>query len=206
MVGDHATYHRQYDAPLSSDVEGIARPVSGWVKASESVDTVAADGAEAVQAAMSPPGQVATLVLPADTAWNRTTASAQPLEAVAPSAVVGEQVDEVAKALRTGESAVLLINGHLTAERSALANRIAQATGARLIADTFVPRIERGAGRVNVARLPYFGEQAAEVLAGTKHLILIATQPPVTFFAYPGKPNWLTPEGCELAHPGRPWR
>ena len=95
-------------------------------------------------------------------------------------------------------SAILLINGVLTAERTALADRIAQATGARLIMDTFVPRLERGAGRVNVARLPYFGEQAAEVLAGTRHLVLIATQPPVTFFAYPDKPNWLTPEGCDI--------
>jgi acetolactate synthase-1/2/3 large subunit len=61
-----------------------------------------------------------------------------------------------------------------------------------------VPRIQRGAGRVDVARLPYFGEQAAEVLAGTRHLILVSTQPPITFFAYPDKPNWLTPEGCAL--------
>ncbi|MDA1076744.1 MAG: acetolactate synthase large subunit, partial [Proteobacteria bacterium] len=75
---------------------------------------------------------------------------------------------------------------------------IAQATGARLVTDTFVPRIERGAGRVDVTRLPYFGEQAAEVLAGARHLILINTQPPITFFAYPDKPNWLTPEGCDL--------
>ncbi|MDG2072073.1 MAG: thiamine pyrophosphate-binding protein, partial [Pseudomonadales bacterium] len=73
IVGDHATYHRKYDAPLTSDVAGFAAPVSGWVKSSESADEVAADGAAAVQAAMAPPGQVATLILPADTAWNRTT-------------------------------------------------------------------------------------------------------------------------------------
>ena len=84
MVGDHATYHREYDAPLSSDVEGIARPVSGWVKASESADEVARDGAAAVQAAMAPPGQVATLILPADTAWNRTHEVAEPLERLVP--------------------------------------------------------------------------------------------------------------------------
>jgi acetolactate synthase-1/2/3 large subunit len=86
----------------------------------------------------------------------------------------------------------------LTAERLAMANKVAQGTGARVISDTFVSRIERGAGRAEAMRLPYFGEQAAEVLAGTKHLILISTQPPITFFAYPEKPNWLTPEGCEL--------
>ncbi len=198
VVGDHATYHRQYDAPLSSDVAGIAAPVSGWVRASESADHVAADGALAVQAALTPPGQVATLILPADTAWNRTTASAKPLPAPAPRPVDSNQVEGAARALMNGEPAVMLINGPLTAERTALANRVAQKTGARLIMDTFVPRIERGAGRVDVERLPYFGEQAAEVLAGTKHIVLISTQAPVTFFAYPDKPNWLTPEDCTL--------
>jgi len=198
VVGDHATYHRKYDAPLTSDVEGIARPVSGWVRVSQSADDVARDGAEAVQAALTPPGQVATLILPADTAWNRTTRTAKPLPRIAPAAVNGQRIDEVAQVLRKREPCVMLINGTLTAPRTALASRIAKACGARLIMDTFVARLQRGAGRVDVARLPYFGEQAAEVLAGTRHLVLIATQPPVTFFAYPSKPNWLTPEGCEL--------
>ncbi|MEZ5560554.1 MAG: acetolactate synthase large subunit [Pseudomonadales bacterium] len=198
VVGEHATYHRQYDAPLSSDVEGIARTVSGWVKVSASADEVAADGALAVRAALSPPGQVASLILPADTAWTRTSASAAPLPRTAPKPVDGSRVDEVARALRSGEPTVLLVNGVLSAERTALLDRIAQVSGARWMADTFVPRIERGAGRVDVQRLPYFGEQAAEVLAGTRHLVLVSTQPPVTFFAYPDKPNWLTPDGCAL--------
>jgi acetolactate synthase I/II/III large subunit len=198
VVGDHATYHRKYDAPLTSDVEGIATPVSGWVKVSESADTVAADGAAAVQAAMAPPGQVATLILPADTAWNRTTAKAAPLPKIAPKAFSGDNVDDVAKALRTKEPSVILMNGVITEQRAALADRIAQATGARILMDTFVGRVQRGAGRAEIARLPYFGEQAAEVLDGTKHLIILSSQPPITFFAYPDKPNWLTPEGCEL--------
>lgn len=199
VVGDHATYHRQFDAPLTSDVEGIARPVSGWVKVSASADDVGADGAAAIQAALAPPGQVATLILPADTAWNRTTAAIpKPAPRRMPKPVDGAQVDGVARALRSGEACVMLINGTLTASRAEVASRIAAATGARLIMDTFVGRLQRGAGRVNVARLPYFGEQAADMLAGTRHLILISTQAPITFFAYPGKPHWLTPEGCDL--------
>jgi acetolactate synthase I/II/III large subunit len=198
VVGEHATYHRQYDAPLSSDVEGIARTVSGWVKVSESADAVAEDGALAVQAALAPPGQVASLILPADTAWNRTRASARALPCIEPKPVDGRAIDAAAKVLRSGEPCVLLANGLLSAKRTELLDRIAQATGARWFADTFVPRIERGAGRVDAPRLPYFGEQAAELLAGTRHLILVATQPPVTFFAYPDKPSWLTPEDCAL--------
>jgi acetolactate synthase I/II/III large subunit len=198
VVGDHATYHRKYDAPLTSDVEGIAKPVSGWVKVSQSADDVAADGAAAVAAAMEPPGQVATLILPADTAWNRTSARAVPLPVAAPKPYVADNVDAVAAALRSGEPAVILMNGVITEARAALADRVAQVSGARVIMDTFVGRVQRGAGRAELQRLPYFGEQAADVLAGTRHLILLSTQPPITFFAYPDKPNWLTPEGCEL--------
>ena len=198
VVGDHATYHRKYDAPLTSDVEGVAGPVSGWVKVSQSADDVAADGAEAVEAALRPPGQVATLILPADTAWNRTAATVKPASPSSAKAYDENAVDEVASVLRGDEPCVILMNGHVTSEKSELADRIAQATGARVIMDTFIPRLQRGAGRAELLRLPYFGEQAAEVLEGTRHIILCSSQPPVTFFAYPDKPNWLTPEGCAL--------
>ena len=198
VVGDHATYHRKYDAPLTSDVEGVASPVSGWVKVSQSADDVAADGAEAVEAALKPPGQVATLILPADTAWNRTAATVKPASPSSAKAYDENAVDEVASVLMGDEPCVILVNGHITSEKSELADRIAQATGARVIMDTFIPRLQRGAGRAELLRLPYFGEQAAEVLEGTRHIILCSSQPPVTFFAYPDKPNWLTPEGCAL--------
>ena len=198
VVGDHATYHRKYDAPLTSDVEGVASPVSGWVKVSQSADDVAADGAEAVEAALKPPGQVATLILPADTAWNRTAATVKPASPSSAKAYDENAVDEVASVLMGEEPCVILMNGHITSDKSELADRIAKATGARVIMDTFIPRLQRGAGRAELLRLPYFGEQAAEVLEGTRHIILCSSQPPVTFFAYPDKPNWLTPEGCAL--------
>src|SRR5690348_13723145 len=60
IVGDHATYHAQYDAPLTSDIVGFARPVSGWIHSSVSAGTVASDAARAVQAAGNAPGQIAT--------------------------------------------------------------------------------------------------------------------------------------------------
>ena len=198
VVGDHATYHRKFDAPLTSDVEGLARPMSGWVKVSHSADDVAGDGAEAVQAAMTSPGQVATLILPADTAWNPTTAEAGPLPVPEPDPVAGDAVDRAAEALLKGRRAVILMNGLLSEERLAMADQVAQATGARVITDTFVARTQRGAGRAEALRLPYFSEQAEEVLAGTELLVLVGTKAPVTFFAYPGKPSELTPEGCEV--------
>ena len=198
VIGDHATFHRQYDAPLSSDVAGIAAPVSGWLKVSESADDVAQDGAEAVQASMSPPGQVASLILPADTAWNRTEAKAAPLPKIAAQPLDVEGVDSAAAALHSGKSTVILMNGILTEARLILANKIAQKTGARIISDTFISRMRRGAGIPEILRLPYFGEQAADVLQGVEHLILVSSQPPITFFAYPDKPNWLTPDNCQI--------
>ncbi len=198
VVGDHATYHRKFDAPLTSDVEALARPMSGWVQVAQSADEVSGLGAAAVQAALAPPGQVATLILPADTAWNSTSVQAAPLPRLTPVAPDGAAVDDAVKLLRSATRPVLLMNGVLTEERLALADRIAQATGAQVMCDTFVTRTQRGAGRAEPLRLPYFGEQAAEVLAGVDALVLVGTKAPVTFFAYPGKPSELTPEGCTV--------
>jgi acetolactate synthase-1/2/3 large subunit len=205
IVGDHATYHAQYDAPLASDVAGFARPVSGWVHASTSSQTVASDGARAVAAALSPPGQIATLILPADTAWNAAEGPAPALPRPAPAAVGDDALDRVAKALRSGQKAALLLRGAaLQPEALATAGRIAGATGARLMCDTFAPRLARGAGRVAVERIPYFAEQMVDFLADLQVMVLVGAKPPVAFFAYPGKPSWGLPEGCRILHLAHP--
>ncbi|MCF8470168.1 MAG: acetolactate synthase large subunit [Parvibaculum sp.] len=205
IVGDHATYHAQYDAPLASDIEGFARPVSGWLHSSNSAKTVAVDGARAVQAAMQPPGQIATLILPADTAWLDAEHPAAPLPVAAPSPASSEAVDAVAKALGNGKKTTILIRGAALKERGlAAAGRIAAKSGARLLCDTFPPRLQRGAGRVVIDRVPYFAEQIVETFQDVEQLILVGTKPPVSFFAYPGKPSWCTPETADiiyLAHP-----
>ena len=204
IVGDHATYHAQYDAPLASDIMGFARPVSGWVHSSISAKTVAADGARAVAAACEPPGQIATLILPADTAWNDAEGAAPALPRPRPSSVSDAAVDRVARALRSGKKTAILMRGECLQDTGlAAAGRIAAATGARLLCDTFAPRLSRGAGRVVIDRIPYFAEQIVETLAEVEQLILVGAKPPVSFFAYPGKPSWCLPEGAEvfyLAH------
>ncbi len=205
LVGDHATYHAQYDAPLASDVNGLARTVSAWVQASVSANTVAADGARAVQAALSPPGQIASLILPADTAWNTAQNPAQPLPPMAPATVSDADIGTTVEALRRGKRTAILMRG-ASCRQAGLdaAGRIAEATGARLLVDTFVPRLQRGAGRVTVERIPYFAEQIVEFLADLEQLILVGAKPPVAFFAYPGKPSWCAPQDCRilyLAHP-----
>ena len=201
IVGDHATYHAQYDAPLTSDVAGFARPVSGWIHSTTSAATVATDGARAVAASLAPPGQIATLLLPADTAWNLAEGPAPALPRPTPAPVSAEAVERAAKALRSGKRSAILMRG-LALQDAGLtaAGKIAAATGARLMGDTFAPRTARGAGRVMVERIPYFAEQMVEFLAPLECLILVGAKPPVSFFAYPGKPSWCTPEGCEILH------
>jgi acetolactate synthase-1/2/3 large subunit len=199
IVGDHATYHAQYDAPLASDIAGFARPVSGWVHSSTSAATVATDGARAVAASLSPPGQIATLILPADTAWNEAEGAAPPLPRQSPAIVSGDAVDRVARALRSGKRAAILMRGAPLGEAGlVMAGRFAAASGARLMCDTFAPRLARGAGRVMVERIPYFAEQIVDFLKAVEVLVLVGAKPPVSFFAYPGKPSWCVPEGARI--------
>jgi acetolactate synthase-1/2/3 large subunit len=206
VVGDHATYHKRYDAPLESDIEALAGTVSGWVRRCARSADAAADVAEAVAAAMCPPGQVATVILPADVSWSpgAEPAAALPLRPRAP--VPGDVTGAVAGVLRSGEPCVILLGGAgMRRPALAAASRISQATGARLVAETFPARQERGAGIPPVERLAYLAEMAAAQLDGARHLILAGARAPVSFFAYPGKLSSLVPDGCRmhtLAGPG----
>ncbi len=206
VVGDHATYHKRYDAPLESDIDALAGSVSAWVRRPYRSADVAADAADAVAAARTPPGSIATLILPADVSWSEPADPAPPVP-VRPAPLVPDQVtDSVARTLRAGEPCVLLLGG-TGARRESLeaASRVAQATGARLLCETFPARLERGAGIPAVDRLAYLAEFAAAQLDGARHLILAGARAPVSFFAYPGKPCSLVPGGCEvhvLAEPG----
>jgi acetolactate synthase-1/2/3 large subunit len=199
IVGDHATYHAQYDAPLASDIAGFARPVSAWVHSSPSSLTVAADGARAVQAACMSPGQIATLILPADTAWNEADGPAPALPRPRPASVSDDAVTRAAQALKLDKRTTILIRGAALKERGLVAaGRIAAKTGARIACDTFTARLQRGAGRVQLARIPYFAEQIVEFFQDTEQLILVGSKPPVSFFAYPGKPSWGLPQGATI--------
>ncbi len=199
VVGDHATYHKRYDAPLESDIDALAGAVSSWVRRPARAADVGADAADAIAAALTPPGHVATLILPADTSWSD---GAQPaaLPAVRPaSPVADEAIQTAATALRGGEPCLLLLGG-AALRRPGLeaASRIAVAGHARLLGETFPPRVERGAGIPPLERLAYLTEFAAAQLAGVRHLILAGARSPVSFFAYPGKPSTPVPDGCEV--------
>lgn len=194
IVGQHSTQHLRYDAPLTADIQGIARPVSGWVRELQRADGMGASAAETVRAACVPPGQVATLIVPADFSWSDAGEPAPPLAPVAREAV---RVHEAAKLLRSGEPAGLLLGGTaLLGAGLDAAGRVAAATGARVFAGRYLARMESGGGRFAPPRLPYFPEPAEAALAGLKHLILVESVPPISFFGYPNRRSYLAPEDC----------
>ncbi|HEX6860642.1 MAG TPA: acetolactate synthase large subunit [Caulobacteraceae bacterium] len=197
VVGDHATYHRQYDAPLNSDIAAWARPNSLWVKSAETADEVGPLAAEAVAASYGPPGGCATLILPADSAWSETTqkgpAWAQPKRPVPAQ----PDIEDVAERLKNAKKPVILIGGSACQARGVHAAGRLRAAGVRVLTDTFVARQSRGAGRFAPDRMLYFGEMALADLEGVDLMVLAETTVPVAFFAYPDRPSVLVPENCD---------
>ncbi|WOH65366.1 acetolactate synthase large subunit [Bradyrhizobium sp. BWA-3-5] len=198
IVGQHATYHIGYNAPLTSDIEGLARPMSAWVRTSPDARSVAADGAAAIAAARS--AQIATLILPADTAWNEADGIAQVPHDSQRASYSAQAVDHAAKVMRNGGASTLLLmtGSALTEHGLDLAARIAGKTGCKVMAQTYNPRMARGKGRFSVDRIPYVIEQALPILKDFKNIVLVEANDPVAFFAYPNKPSMLKPQGCEV--------
>lgn len=198
VVGDHAIAHKRLDPPLESDVDAVAGTVSGWVHRSMHTADVGPDAAAAIGAALR--GHVATLILPADVSWGD---GGQP--ATAPPRpdpdIDADAVRAAAAVLRSGAKTIVLIGGDAT-RRTGLsaARRLALATGAGVLCETFPARLERGAGVPAVDRLAYFGHLARQQLAGAQHLILAGARSPVSFFAYPDEQGDFVPEGCQV-HP-----
>ncbi len=190
IVGDHATFHRAYDPPLLAQTESLARAVSYWARVTGSVRQVGADAAAAVQAARASPGHIATLILPADHAWNEGGVAEIAMPVPPPVAPSDPVVRKIAQVLATGEPAVMVLGGNaLTEAGLAAAWALAQATGCELRAPTQVPRMARGRGRPAVDRIPYSVDAAVKSLARFRHVILVGATAPVAFFAYPGKPS-----------------
>jgi acetolactate synthase-1/2/3 large subunit len=209
VVGDHATTHLALDAPLTSDIAALAAPMSHWVRSARSGDTLAADGLEAIRQASARPGRIATLILPADIAWTPLARAAG-----APVAVVerpgtapldARAVARAASAVRHGESTLLLLGDRaLRDEASRIAARIAAATNCGLRADFFCARIQRGAGRAIVPRLPYAVDPLVAQLARYDRIVLVGAKAPVAFFAYPGKPGVVSKPGCDIVELASP--
>jgi len=200
IVGDHATHHVPFDAQLQSDIETVARNVSpGFVRTSKSTAALCGDAVDAIQAARGLPGQVATLILPADVSWGEGGTPCPPPPPPAPLPADDATVAAIASAIRGDGKTALLLGGQALREPALLAAaRIAAQHGVKLHCEVFPTRLERGAGLPAVERIAYLAELATLQLTGIEHLILVDAKPPVSFFAYPGKASDLVPDGCAM--------
>lgn len=206
LVGQHATDHLHYDTPLTSDIEGIARPYSKWLRTSAASSQVGRDAAEAVGAARTLPGQIATLIVPADVAWSEGGLIAPIPVLRKPPLPEVQSIERAAATLRSGARTAMLIAGNgLYGKGLVAAGRIAAATGAKLLAPYPITRLQRGAGLPQVERVQYVLDAAIEQFKGFRQLILVGAQAPVAYFAYPGKSSVFTSPECvthALARPG----
>ncbi|WP_447748496.1 acetolactate synthase large subunit [Pseudomonas nicosulfuronedens] len=200
IVGDHATYHTQYDAQLQSDIETVARNVSpGFVRTSRKTTELCRDAVEAIAVARGYPGQVATLILPADVSWGEGGEPSPPPPAPRAEAADDACVEAIAGVIRSGRKVALLLGGRALREADLLAAaHIAAHSGVKLLAEVFPTRLQRGAGLPPVERIAYMAEMAGVQLAQFDELILVDSKAPVSFFAYPGKQSYLVPEGCRV--------
>jgi acetolactate synthase-1/2/3 large subunit len=199
LVGQHATYHLRHDAPLTSDIEAIARPYSKWLRTSCSAMETGNDAAEAVIAARSAPGCIATLIVPSDVAWSEGGVLT-PLPTLPNAPVPADETVECAAAmLRSGVRTALLLADHALHGKGLIAaGRIASATNAKLLAPYPFSRIERGAGLPPVERLAYILEQAVDQLKEFRQIILVGAAAPVSYFAAPGKRSVPISPECEI--------
>jgi acetolactate synthase-1/2/3 large subunit len=199
LIGQHPAYHLQSDTPLVSDIEAIARPYSKWLRTSASAFGVSHDGAEAIVAARTAPGQIATLIVPADVAWSEGGTVATLPSLPKPPLPAAASVERAVTMLRSGLPTAILISGNaLYGKGLAAAGRIAKATNAKLLAPYSLTRLERGAGVAGVERIQYVREMAAEQLKGFFQIILVGAQAPIGYFAQPGKNSIFTSPECEI--------
>ncbi|MGH9843033.1 MAG: acetolactate synthase large subunit [Blastocatellia bacterium] len=200
LIGDHATWHLAADAPLTSDIDSLARPVSAWIRKSKSAEEIAGDAADAVVAASIKPGQIATLILPHDCQMDASGGAAHVKPIPAPPRASDAAIEQIAESLRRKDSVALFLGGYALRERGLKAvARIAAVTKCKLMCETFPARWERGAGTPIIERLPYFPEAGIAFISQYKTVILAGARSPVTFFGYPGVPSYfISPEQTTL--------
>ena len=197
IIGDHATYHIKYDAPLTSDIESMAGSVSHWVYTSQSPEEISKDAIEAVRQADH--GKIATLILPADVSWSdNPNGDESRIQRSGLNQVNKSLIDKAEHKLRSGKKCMIMVGGrNINKSLGLKLGQLAKATGARLCTEVFPSKITRGTGTAVMERLPYIAEQAIEHIKDIEHLILLGASDPVSFFAYPNVPSTIASENCE---------
>jgi acetolactate synthase-1/2/3 large subunit len=204
LIGDHAVTHRAYDAPLASDIAGLAGPNSLWMQSVDGVKDAGRLAAEAFSASYGPPAGPVSLIMPADTAWTKGASIVRGAKRPGLKAPDAAVIEDAAKAIRKARKPALLVNGTGLHEAGLAALARISSAGVKVFSDTFMARHARGGGRFAPDRLPYFAEMAIETLAGTDLLLIAGTKKPVAFFAYPNTPAEFTPGDADVISLGGP--
>ncbi len=194
VIGEHATWHLSADPLLATDIETVARIVSDYIKRNQGTASIASDIAEAIGATMEKGGRIATLIVPHDFQIGESDFEIAEGRALPKTQYSPRHVTQSSQALKAGTSALLLGGPALSEAGIKLAGRIAAASGADLLCDTFFARMERGGDLPTPTRLPYFPDQALELTRRYQHVIVVGTRRPVAFFGYPGLPSYLITE------------
>ncbi|MDG2000299.1 MAG: acetolactate synthase large subunit [Alphaproteobacteria bacterium] len=201
IIGQHTLQHLELESPLTSDIEAIAKPMSHWVKTSKKSEELSKDGAEAIENAKKAPGQISSLILPADTAWGEGGDIVKAKDSTYRTKVDKETIQNIAKFLSNGKHSTLLLGGGaLTVEATLLAGKISRKTGCGIITEAANARLSRGAGRLDMLRIPGAGvvDRALTMLDNAGQLVLVGSKPPVAFFGYPDKPSLLYREDTPI--------
>ncbi len=194
VIGQHAAWHLPADPLLATEIELLAGIVSDYVKENRGADMVAVDVADAIEAAKRNGGSIATLIVPHDSLIGKAEGGLSSHRVGPKKTYAPGHVARAATALKSSKSAMLLGGEALSEAGMMLAGRIAAATGADLICDTFFARMERGGGLPTATKLPYFPDQALELTRRYAHVVVAGTRRPVAFFGYAGLPSYLTAE------------
>jgi acetolactate synthase I/II/III large subunit len=198
VVGEHASWHIAANAPLTSDIDTLARPMSKFVHTTTRPDRAAADMATTIAQALQLPSGPATLIVPGDVQWTEIPDHPASLQLPTPTAPNPAQIEHAAKTLRSGNAALVLSGTGLRSAGLHAADRIARATGCKVLAPTFPPVQDRGAGLICPDKIPYPPEPARQLLAPYHNIILAGAGEPVAFFGYPNSRSGLCAEDANI--------
>ncbi|WP_433132346.1 acetolactate synthase large subunit [Micromonospora sp. CA-240977] len=198
IVGDHATYHNAFDPPLNSDIAALAGWLRGSVRRPENAAGTGTDAAATLEAAVTAPGQTATVIVPADVCWNDGGVVGEPVVPRAAPTVSQDVITQIADVIRSGQPTALIVGGPALREAGLFAaSRIGAASHVRVLAELYSSRVERGAGLPAFPRLGFYPDQVLKQLEGVHHVIIAGTKAPVAFFAYPDYPSCLVPQDAQ---------
>lgn len=196
LIGDHASWHLSYDAPLTSDIESLASPVSREVIRMRSPAGITADVQSSFEATCRKEGGSATLIIPTDVIDATVKpGSAQLRASTWQGANVADQIiSDAAQKARNADEIIVLIGGNALDEAGIKAGAaLAEKLGGRLLMEPYPAIVTLGGDLPQVERQAYFPDDVIAQM-GDATVILAGSRMPISYFGYEGWPSQLVAE------------